>query len=74
MANVHIEDITENMGGNPETERWTSVIEGMTIYRVWQDENNIIVYKADMEKGGEKEVNNETQERIVELLEDYNGR
>ena len=74
MTNVFFEDITEEMGGNPEKERWTSVIEGMTIYRVWRDENNIIVYRADMDNGGEKEVNNETQERVLELMEGYDGR
>ena len=74
MTDVFFEDITEDMGGNPETERWTSVIEGMTTYRVWQDENNIIVYRADMDKGGEKEVDKDTHERVIKLLEDYDGR
>ena len=73
MANVHFEDITENMEGNPEVERWTSVIEGMQCYRVWQDENNIIVYSVG-EDGKEQQVNDAVQEHVLELMEGYDGR
>ena len=72
MANVFIEDITENMEGNPEVERWTSVIEGMQCYRVWQDDNNIIVYS--MGDDGMEQVNNAVQEHVLELMEGYDGR
>lgn len=72
MANVFIEDITENMEGNPEVERWTSVIEGMQCYRVWQDDNNIIVYSIGDD--GIEQVNNAVQEHVLELMEGYDGR
>ena len=73
MANVFIEDMTENMEGNPEVERWTSVIEGMRYYRVWQDDNNVIVYSVD-EDGKEQQVNDAVQEHVLELVEGYDGR
>lgn len=74
MSSVFIEDITEEMGGNPETENWTSVIDGMTIYRVWQDENNAIVYKADMDNNKDAIVDDETHEYILDLVDEHNGR
>ena len=73
MANVHFEDITENMEGNPEIERWISVVEGMRCYRVWQGDNNIIVYSVG-EDGKEQQVNETAQEYVLGLMEGYDGR
>lgn len=69
MANVFIEDISSEF----KTGKWTSVVEGMQCYRVWQDDNNIIVYTVG-EDGKEQQVNDAVQEYVLELMEGYDGR
>jgi len=71
---VAFEDITEEMGANPEQESWVSVVEGMSVYRVWQDENNIIVYTVDMDKDRDNcmtQADDEVQEHVLDLMENY---
>lgn len=72
MSAVSFEDITENMDGNPDVEAWTSVVDGMSFYRVWEDENNIIVYTVDKD-GNQSQANEHVQDYVLRLMEVYHG-
>lgn len=64
------EDITEDMGGNPEVEQWLAVQDGMQSYRVWTDDGSMIVYIVN-ESGEMDTVNDKTHERVVEMILDH---
>lgn len=65
MANVFIEDISSEF----KTGKWTSVVDGMTFYRVFEDAVVYTVHDGEM-----VEANSKTSEYVLGLMEDYDGR
>lgn len=65
MANVFIEDISSEF----KTGKWTSVVDGMIFYRVFEDAVVYTVHDGEMVEADRK-----TSEHVLELMEEYNGR
>lgn len=65
MNSVFIEDISSEF----KTGKWTSVIDGMTPYRVFEDAVVYTVHEGDM-----VEADGKTSEYVLKLMEDYDGR
>lgn len=62
MADVFIEDISSEF----KTGKWTSVIEGMTIYRVFEDDDVYEVVDGEMVFG-----NDVKRKYVLDLMEEY---
>lgn len=62
MANVFIEDISSEF----KTGKWTSVVDGMTFYRVFEDDDVYEVVDGQMVLGSDAK-----RKYVLDLLEEY---